>query len=396
MKNINLLCLGCMKEKQDEGVCPYCGFDLGEYHSLVHHLKPQTILNGKYLVGKVLGEGGFGITYIGCDLNLGIPLAIKEYFPNGFVTRDSNYTNMVSSLGAKTRQVYEHGKERFINEAEILGKFYNMPEIVQVRDLFQENGTAYIVMEYVVGETLSKYLDRIEKYGNHMSVNSVLELMKPLIQALSKVHTQGLIHRDISPDNIMVMDDGKKVKLLDFGAAKEFVDDEKSFSVLLKAGYAPEEQYRTKGKQGPWTDVYALCATIYRAITGQKIVDSLERLVEDTVKRPSELGVIIEPDIEKALMKGLAVSGKDRWQDMQQLYDAFYLDKDFTEHRANSKLYEAGKRNREEKTMSTLDKRQVGNVEYEIVDEEKKIKKYIAGEVITVIIMVFLFIILNW
>jgi len=383
-----------MKEKTRDGVCPYCSFDLEEYNSLVHHLKPQTILNGKYLIGRVLGEGGFGITYIGCDLNLGIPLAIKEYFPNGFVTRDGNYTNMVSSLGGKTKQIYEHGKEGFIKEAEILGRFYSMPEIVQVRDLFQENGTAYIVMEYVVGETLSQYLKNFEKYGNHMLVNSILELMKPLIQALGKIHTQGLIHRDISPDNIMIIDNGRKAKLLDFGAAREFVNDGKSLSVLLKSGYAPEEQYRTRGKQGPWTDVYALCATIYRAITGQKIIDSLERLIEDNVKRPSELGIIIEPDIENALMKGLAVLGKDRWQDMQQLYNVFYLNGEFTEYRTDSELYEVEKRNREDKKVYALDERKTGSKKYEIIDEEKRIIKYIIGEIVTVVGMMGLVVLL--
>lgn len=323
VEDLNRLCMGCMREKPGTGVCPYCHFSLEKYEAPMYHLKPQTIVSGKYLVGKSIGEGGFGITYIGWDLNLEIPLAIKEYFPNGFAIRDHHTSDHVTAFTGEKEKFYKAGREKFVQEAKSLAKFYKQEEIVLVRDYFQENGTAYIVMEYIVGKSYNEILKEREKNYTHPSVKEVFETMKPVIRALEMVHNEGIIHRDISPDNIMITEDGV-TKLIDFGAARGFSDEEKSFSIVLKAGYAPEEQYRTRGNQGPWTDVYALCATIYRAITGRKPPDSMERLSEDMMKKPSELGVQIDGELEKALMKGLAVRAKDRWQSMGELYRAFY------------------------------------------------------------------------
>ncbi|MGN0466355.1 MAG: YARHG domain-containing protein [Lachnospiraceae bacterium] len=323
MEDLNRLCMGCMIEKPGTGICPYCHFAIEKYKTPLYHLKPQTILSGKYLVGKSIGEGGFGITYIGWDLNLEIPLAIKEYFPNGFAIRDHHTSDHVTAFTGEKEKFYKAGREKFIQEAKSLAKFYKQEEIVLVRDYFQENGTAYIVMEYIVGKSYSEILKEKEKNNIHPSVEEVFETMKPVIKALEMVHNEGIIHRDISPDNIMITEDGV-IKLIDFGAARGFSDGEKSLSIVLKAGYAPEEQYQTKGNQGPWTDVYAFCATIYRAITGRKPPDSMERLAEDTIKKPSELGIQMDEELEKALMKGLAVREKDRWQSMRELYRAFY------------------------------------------------------------------------
>ncbi len=323
MEDLNRLCMGCMREKPGIGVCPYCHFSLEKYEPPMYHLKPQTIVSGKYLVGKSIGEGGFGITYIGWDLNLEIPLAIKEYFPNGFAIRDHHTSDHVTAFTGEKEKFYKAGREKFVQEAKSLAKFYKQEEIVLVRDYFQENGTAYIVMEYIVGKSYNEILREKERNHTHPSVEEVFETMRPVIKALEMVHNEGIIHRDISPDNIMITEDGV-TKLIDFGAARGFSDGEKSFSIVLKAGYAPEEQYRTRGHQGPWTDVYALCATIYRAITGRKPPDSMERLAEDTMKKPSELGIKIDWRLEEALLKGLAVRAKDRWQSMGELYKAFY------------------------------------------------------------------------
>lgn len=323
MEDLNRLCMGCMREKPGTGVCPYCHFSLEQYEAPMYHLKPQTIISGKYLIGKSIGEGGFGITYIGWDLNLEIPLAIKEYFPNGFAIRDHHTSDHVTAFTGEKEKFYKAGREKFVQEAKSLAKFYKQEEIVLVRDYFQENGTAYIVMEYIVGKTFMQLLKQSEMNNARLSPKTIFEMMRPIIKALEMVHNEGIIHRDISPDNIMITEDGV-TKLIDFGAARGFSDGEKSFSIVLKAGYAPEEQYRTRGNQGPWTDVYALCATIYRAITGRKPPDSMERLAEDTMKKPSELGVQIDGELEKALMKGLVVRAKDRWQSMGELYRAFY------------------------------------------------------------------------
>jgi serine/threonine protein kinase len=310
-----------MREKADNGVCPFCGFDEAQYEPSPHHLPPRSILGGKCLIGRVLGEGGFGITYMGWDLNLDLKLAIKEYYPTGYVTRTGTSTNTVTPYRGEKTEFFTTGRARFINEAKTLAKFYTLPGIVSVRDFFLENGTAYIVMEFVEGETLKQRLSRV---GGKMATGEVFDLMRPLLRSLAQMHASGLIHRDISPDNIMITPENN-VKLIDFGAARDYLDSgNRSLSVMLKPGYAPEEQYFARGQQGPWTDIYALCATIYRAITGITPPESVERLRHDELKAPSELGVAISPAQEAALLRGLAVSQEDRWQTIPQLVGALY------------------------------------------------------------------------
>ncbi len=318
--DVNRLCPKCMNETAGN-ICSHCGYDREKGQDNAHALKPLTILSGKYLIGNVIGEGGFGITYIGYDLNLEMKIAVKEFYPNGFVTRESKVTNEVTGYTTNDPAQYQKWKDSFIREARNLAKFSNLPGIVHVRDFFQENNTAYIVMEYVEGETLKDYL---KKRTRPLSINETLDMMEPVIRSLSKVHAGGIIHRDISPDNIMIQDGGD-IKLIDFGAAREFESgNEKSMSVLLKPGYAPEEQYRTKGDQGPWTDVYALSATIYRCITGIKPVESMERMRTDELKKPSEMGIQIQPGTENALLKGMAVYAEDRIRSMDELKQALY------------------------------------------------------------------------
>lgn len=310
-----------MEKKGDGEFCVKCGFNNNTYEAPPHHLKPGTILAGKYIAGKAIGEGGFGITYIGYDINLEIKVAIKEYFPNGFVSRDVAKTDTVTIFSGADQEVYESGREKFINEAKALAKFDNYPGIVSVKDFFYENGTAYIVMEYIEGETLKDYLGHT---GGRISADGVFEMMKPLMNSLAQMHAQGIIHRDISPENIMLTKD-MNVKLLDFGAARDISSgSQKSLSIQLKPGYAPEEQYRSHGKQGSWTDIYALCATMYRAMTGIVPEESLERMQNDTLMPPSQLGVNIDPIQENALMQGLAVNASQRIQDLETLCSALY------------------------------------------------------------------------
>lgn len=316
-------CMGCMKEYEGKGACPYCGFDITKYEPAFHHLPPGTILNGKYVLGKVLGEGGFGISYIGWDLNLDHKVAIKEYYPTSYVTRQAMYTPEVTMLTGNHQEFYKKGLDKFVEEARTLAKFSGLQGIVQVRDYFQENGTAYIVMEFAEGRTLKKIL---EKSDGKLPADRVFEMMRPVIESLEEVHKKGLIHRDISPDNMIVDEDGG-VKLLDFGAARNYIsEEEKSLSIILKPGYTPEEQYRSRGEQGPWTDVYALCATMYRTITGERPTESLDRLNNDDLKRPSSCGIAIGEQQEAALMKGLAVYKKDRLANMEELRNALFRD----------------------------------------------------------------------
>ena len=321
IKNPDQLCINCMREKPNNGVCPFCGFDEAQYEPSPHHLPPRSILGGKCLIGRVLGEGGFGITYMGWDLNLDLKLAIKEYYPTGYVTRTSSSTNTVMPYRGEKTEFFTTGRSRFINEAKTLAKFYTLPGIVSVRDFFLENGTAYIVMEFVEGETLKQRLARV---GGKIAPSEVFELLRPLLRSLAEMHATGLIHRDISPDNIMITPESN-VKLIDFGAARDYLDSgNRSLSVMLKPGYAPEEQYFARGEQGPWTDIYALCATIYRAITGITPPESVERLRHDELKTPSTLGVVISPAQETALLRGLAVGHEDRWQTIPALVGALY------------------------------------------------------------------------
>lgn len=322
--NTRKLCMGCMSTLENPNEpCPKCRYDIGKNVSAPHQLKPFTILSGKYLVGRVLGEGGFGITYLGWDLNLDVKIAIKEYYPTGLVTRETTSTGSytVTPFSGNKADFYQTGLDKFVNEAKSLAKFYNLPGIVAVKDFFRENGTAYIVMEFINGITLKQHLANSE---GKLRPNEVFELMRPLMKSLSQIHAEGIIHRDISPDNIMLTSKGE-IKLLDFGAARDFISDgNKSLSVLLKPGYAPEEQYRTKGHQGPWTDVYALCATIYKMLTGITPPESLERFSSDELIPPSKLGIELSPQTENALLKGLAVFEKDRYQSIDKLYTDIY------------------------------------------------------------------------
>ena len=320
---IENLCINCMKEKASaEGRCEHCGFDPAQASVPPHHLAPFVILAGKYLVGRAIGEGGFGITYIGMDLNLEMRVAIKEYYPNGCAIRDmSGNSSTVQSYAGEQQVFFEKGREKFINEAKVLAKCMNLPGIVGVRDFFQENHTAYIVMEYVDGKTLKAYL---KEHNGRISAQETLTMMAPVIQSLGAVHNTHLIHRDISPDNIMISQTGM-MKVLDFGGARDFVaGNGKSMSIMLKPGYAPEEQYRTHGEQGPWTDVYALCATMYRCITGEIPPDAMDRTYQDQLKPISSFGVNCPPHVEQAILKGLSVYKNARFQSMEELYAALY------------------------------------------------------------------------
>ena len=308
-------CNHCMTKLEDtEEKCPKCG--QGKKENIpVHHLLPGTILENKFYVGEVIGEGGFGITYIGRDIKLDMKVAIKEFYPNGCVTRNNTSSLQVTnSITDERKDFFEKGKKRFLQEAQVLARFSDEPGIVGVRDFFEENNTAYIIMEYLDGITLKEYL----KKQGVLSPEKTVELLMPVMMSLKKVHAQGMIHRDISPDNIMIV--GDRVKLLDFGAARNVsAAENKSLSIMLKPGYAPEEQYRSKGNQGPWTDVYALCATMYKCITGVTPDDATQRVFNDEVKTPSALGVKIPRQIENAIMRGMGVQQKDRFQNIDEL-----------------------------------------------------------------------------
>ncbi len=328
-------CPYCMNElPEGETVCPACGKDTKEYSSPSHTLARGAMLNHRFMVGGVLGEGGFGITYIGLDTLLQVRVAVKEFYPAGMVNRNNTVSNDVQSISAESaRELFSKSREHFLHEARTLAKFTNEPGIVAVRDFFEENHTVYIVMEYLDGITLKSYLKQV----GTISCYNTLCLLMPVFHSLKKIHEKNLIHRDISPDNIMLV--GEQVKLLDFGAAREFAD-EKSLSVMLKHGYAPMEQYRRHGKQGAWTDIYAICATVYKCITGTIPPDAPDRIYEDNLKMPSELGFEASPEFEQVLRHGLAIKAEDRIQSIDQLLKELAavpdLDIDFNEGAVNT------------------------------------------------------------
>lgn len=317
----NKLCMGCMNRIDSVEVpCPHCGFLLGAYIGSEKCLQPYEILNGKYMVGRVLGMGGFGITYIGWDFYQSRKIAIKEYFPRGVADRSILYATDVYTKSIQVSTEYMSGLNTYLKEAENLCGFYDLDGIVSVRDFFYGNKTAYIIMEYIEGIHLKQFA---KSNGGVLLPEVVFYFIKPVIRALSVIHKKDMIHRDISPDNIMI-DKNHKVKLIDFGAAKNYGIHGGNDSIVLKYGYAPIEQYSREGKQGPWTDVYSLCATMYYLMVGKKPPDARERLKKDELKSPLELGVAIGRQQNMALMRGLAVQPRERYSSMEELYLAIY------------------------------------------------------------------------
>ena len=318
------ICYNCFRERPDlqenpeaKGPCPYCGFDLEEnVKKFPVALRAGTILNNRYIVGRVLGQGGFGITYLAYDTKLAAKVAVKEFMPNDIATRQGT---TVSVAVESRSEDFAYGAERFKEEARTLAKFMGQPNIAGVTDYFDENDTSYFVMDYIEGISFKTY---IANAGGKVSVEEALDVMIPVLRALTAVHGEGFIHRDVTPDNIYITKDGN-VKLLDFGSARYSIGDKsKSLDVILKVGYAPKEQYIRRGRQGPYTDVYSCAACLYAAITGYLPPESLERLDQDTLVPPSQAGAEIPEYLERAILKGLAVQPEDRFQTAAEFLDA--------------------------------------------------------------------------
>lgn len=313
------LCYNCFQHIQDPAApCPYCGFDLEENRQKFPvALRAGTVLNNRYIVGRVLGQGGFGITYVAFDTQLQTRMAIKEYMPSDIATRVEGTT--VSIMMDTKSDDFTYGAERFQEEARTLAKFIGHPNIAGVSSYFDENDTSYFVMDYIEGVSFKSY---IANNGGKVSVDETLNVMIPILRALTAVHAEGFIHRDVTPDNIYISKDGN-VKLLDFGSARYSIGDKsKSLDVILKVGYAPKEQYIRRGRQGPYTDVYSCAACFYAALTGYLPPESLERLDHDELVPVSQAGVDIPEWLDKAILKGLAVQPEDRFQSAAEFLDA--------------------------------------------------------------------------
>ncbi len=340
-------CLGCMELIDDQAeVCPLCGYFKGSGVKEAYYLEPGTVLKGQYLLGKVLGYGGFGVTYIGYDNKLQRKIAVKEYLPSDYATRKPGTKEPVIYSG-DAREQFMAGLSSFLGEARNLAGFGGIPEIVDIYDCFKENGTGYIVMEYLKGKTVKELLAREGRFPYQKAEEIILHVL----DGLEAVHKEGIIHRDIAPDNIFVTDEGE-IKLLDFGAARYAASIySRSLSVILKPGYAPEEQYRSHGQQGPWTDIYGVGATFYRMITGERPPESLERMIVDDLKRPSELGMEIPPEKEEILMKSLKVQMEDRIQSAEEFKEELT--------KVPDKLQKEDKKEKDKKEKDKKEKEQI-------------------------------------
>ena len=314
------LCLNCMEiyEKEYE-VCPFCGYIHGAKAIKDSHLQPGTLINERYVVGTAIGQGGFGITYKGWDKKLKQKVAIKEYYPTAFAYRTAEHTE-VTAISKATEKSFAKGVNKFISEARIIAALNDQQGIVHVYDYLSANNTAYIVMEYIDGKSVKDVLK--EKDEQYMNVDSAMDIIIPVLKALNKVHDKGTIHRDISPDNIMISEDGQ-VKLIDFGAARNVDPEERQrLSVVLKASYAPPEQYGSTTVQNASTDIYALGAVLYRLITGQMPEQSRERVNKDRLKKPSEIKEDIPKWLDDVIMKSLSLKPEDRFQSADEFIEA--------------------------------------------------------------------------
>lgn len=286
--------------------------------TIPHTLPTGYILNERYCIDAVLGEGGFGITYKAIDKSASgtrTYMAIKEYYPSGIATREVNGDNAycVTHFGGKLAVSFRKGLNRFRQEAYLLKKFQNLQSIVTVLDIFDENNTTYIVMEYIEGLTIQKLV----KKDGPMEYSDLLTLMKPLLTDLITIHENGLIHRDISPDNLLIGMDNR-LHLIDFGSANHSnINASKTYTVILKAGYAPPEQYIPHGKIGAWTDVYGICATMFYALTGQIPTDSLQRMQSSDadISMHKKLSTVdkLEPFQCNCIMQGLSLTIQERY-----------------------------------------------------------------------------------
>ena len=307
---MDIRCNNCFNLYDSEfEMCPYCGYSKGDPAQEPYFLVPGTVLAGRYTIGKAVGFGGFGITYKSWDNQLESVVAIKEYYPSGIVNRPPGTSELILFSGEK-RKEFEFGLSRFIEEARNTTKFNSCENIVNVYEYFEENNTAYFVMEFLDGVNLSEYLSM---NGGKLPLETSLDIIFKICNALKYVHEAGFIHRDISPDNIFMCKNGA-VKLIDFGAARFSSEEEKSFTIILKPGFAPPEQYEQVSDQGPKTDVYALGATLYYIMTGVKPDESSNRKIQDIVEEPNKIDSSIPQYINDTILKAMAMEPSLRFE----------------------------------------------------------------------------------
>ncbi|WP_246156346.1 serine/threonine-protein kinase [Thiohalocapsa marina] len=283
-------CPACFASIGRQAVCPHCSYDPEMPRSPLA-LSPGTRLNDQFRLGRILGKpGGFGITYLGWDERLATRVAIKEYLPRDLAGRDTDHIT-VAAHSREDGELFRYGLEQFLLEARTLAQL-DHPNIVRVRQFFEANATAYLVMDYYDGLSLAEYL---EQQGGRLPEQTAIELLMPILDGLRAVHAKGFLHRDLKPANLYLARadaGGVRPILLDFGAARQAMGERsRSLSIVVSEGYAPFEQYHRRGRQGPWTDIYSAAAVLYQAVTGEVPPDASSRLTQDDLRPASAFGV---------------------------------------------------------------------------------------------------------
>lgn len=313
------LCYHCMSQISNDkaSTCPVCGKSLAPEEQKPRFLKPGTVLAGKFIVGYHLGSGGFGNTYIGWDQILQRKVAIKEFYPEQYCGRGQDGLTVVVT-DERLISRYQRGLQQFLVEARNVAALHDVQGVVEISNFFEENGTGYIIMEYLEGMDVKTIL---QKSGNKKDYEWSRRVILTVLYTLKEVHKRGVLHRDIAPDNIFVTKEGI-VKLIDFGAAKNVTVMDSSKDVWLKSGYAPIEQYRNTFEQGPYTDLYAVAALFYRMLTGQKPVPAIDRLEKDPLVPLSDMGISIPQQAEMAIMVCLNIMPEYRLQSAEEFMEA--------------------------------------------------------------------------
>jgi serine/threonine protein kinase len=302
-----------MREKNNQ-ICENCGFDPASYRPEANVANVPSVLNGRYLVGLPLGKGGFGITYIAYDLKIGGICAIKEYLPDMVSFRAAGEQNI--SVSESRLEDYRYGLGRFIEEARMLMKFSKSRNIINVFDCFEENNTAYYVMEYLKGHDLRTHADGFRK---RLDPQFGLKCMLQVMDGLEELHRQDIIHRDISPDNIYITHTSE-IKLLDFGAARySMTQQNRQLSVILKMGYAPPEQYGSKIQQGPWTDIYALGATFYHLFSGEPLPEATDRTMGEPVADLRQVNPSVPEVLSHIIHKAVSLNTSERFRSIAEM-----------------------------------------------------------------------------
>lgn len=302
-------CLSCLYGTIVNGVCNRCHRREREPSSVA--LPRETILHKRYYIGDALGQGGFGITYAAWDRGENLRVAVKELYPARDVTRSADRHTVQVYKGQEC--YFARVRECFEKEAQTLMRLQGLDGVISLYHLFSDNGTLYYVMEYLDGMDLNAYLAQ----NGRMRWEKLAQIVETLLGALKKLHREGLIHRDISPDNIFLPRGGLP-RLIDFGSVRVY-QGAAHFTAFVKGHFAPWEQYQTEGEQGPWTDIYALCVTLYYALSGKLPPMASDRRLRDTVVPLGKLCPELPPHVAEAIMYGMAVRVQDRCRSAEEL-----------------------------------------------------------------------------